>query len=154
MTRHCRFAPIAAAGLLVLSAASLDATPMRPLPPCPDTPNCVSSLAAEAAHRIAPLRCEGPPELAQSRLVAAIEALPRSRIVEQSPGWVRAEFRSRLLGFVDEALFTLDAQAGIIHVRSAARTGYWDLGANRRRVEALREALLQAASASGERPAR
>jgi len=53
---------------------------------------------------------------------------------------VRAEFRSRL-GFVDDVEFRIDEAAGVIHVRSASRTGYWDLGVNRRRVEAIREAF-------------
>ena len=35
----------------------------------------------------------------------------------------------------------LASAAGVIHVRSASRTGYWDLGANRRRVETIREAI-------------
>jgi uncharacterized protein (DUF1499 family) len=53
---------------------------------------------------------------------------------------VRAEFRSRL-GFVDDVEFRIDEAAGRIHVRSASRKGYWDLGVNRRRVETIREAF-------------
>ena len=34
----------------------------------------------------------------------------------------------------------LDAEAGVIHLRSASRVGYSDMGANRRRVEAIRAA--------------
>jgi uncharacterized protein (DUF1499 family) len=51
---------------------------------------------------------------------------------------VRAEFRSQL-GFVDDVEFRIDGTAGMIHVRSASRKGYWDLGVNRRRVVAIRE---------------
>ena len=114
---------------------------MRELPPCPDRPNCVSSQAVDAGRRVAPLAFGGEPTVAQARLATAIEALPRSRIVEQSPGWIAAEFRSWLFGFVDEAQFVLDDRERVFHVRSAARTGYWDLGVNRQRVEALRAAL-------------
>ena len=53
---------------------------------------------------------------------------------------VRAEFRTRL-GFVDDVEFRIDEAARGIHVRSASRKGYWDLGVNRRRVEAIREAF-------------
>jgi uncharacterized protein (DUF1499 family) len=38
----------------------------------------------------------------------------------------------------------LDANAGLIHTRSASRTGYGDFGVNRRRVEKLRSQLQQA----------
>ena len=34
------------------------------------------------------------------------------------------------------------ADEKIIHVRSASRTGYSDLGVNRRRIEELRKAFL------------
>jgi uncharacterized protein (DUF1499 family) len=37
--------------------------------------------------------------------------------------------------------FMLDTDRRVIHVRSASRTGYSDLGVNRRRVERLREAF-------------
>jgi len=42
---------------------------------------------------------------------------------------------------VDDVEFRIDEAAGVIHVRSASRKGYWDLGVNRRRVEAIREAF-------------
>ena len=69
-----------------------------------------------------------------------MRSFPRAVVVDSSGMVVRAEFRSRL-GFVDDVVFRIDDAAGVIHVRSASRTGYWDLGVNRRRVEAIREAF-------------
>ena len=46
---------------------------------------------------------------------------------------------------MDDLSLRLEAETGLVHVRSASRTGYWDLGVNRRRVEALREASEAAA---------
>jgi uncharacterized protein (DUF1499 family) len=40
---------------------------------------------------------------------------------------------------VDDLEFRLIPEEHIIDVRSASRVGYWDLGANRRRVERIRE---------------
>ena len=37
-----------------------------------------------------------------------------------------------------------DADARVLHVRSASRTGYSDLGVNRKRVEEIRDALARA----------
>jgi uncharacterized protein (DUF1499 family) len=34
-----------------------------------------------------------------------------------------------------------DAASGMTHVRSASRLGYSDLGANRKRIEAIRAAI-------------
>ena len=49
---------------------------------------------------------------------------------------LRVELRTRL--FVDDAEFLLDRSNRMIHVRSASRLGYSDLGTNRRRIEELR----------------
>ena len=69
-----------------------------------------------------------------------MRSLPRATIVGSSGIVIRAEFRS-LLGFVDDVEFRIDGAAGVIHVRSASRKGYWDLGVNRCRVETIREAF-------------
>jgi uncharacterized protein (DUF1499 family) len=42
------------------------------------------------------------------------------------------------LRFVDDVEFLLVPAERVIHVRSASRVGYSDLGTNRKRVEALR----------------
>jgi uncharacterized protein (DUF1499 family) len=47
-----------------------------------------------------------------------------------------------LFGFVDDLHFLADPEAGLIHLRMAARTGFWDLGVNRRRAERLRQTML------------
>ena len=45
--------------------------------------------------------------------------------------------------FTDDLEFLLDRERGVIDVRSASRVGYSDLGANRKRVEALRGVLIE-----------
>ena len=108
--------------------------------PCPETPNCVSSLAQGKAH-VAPLVFSDAPDAALARLKAVLRQLPRVRIVAEAPAHVRAQATSRVFRFVDDLEFALDPDAGVIHVRSAARTGYFDFGVNRRRVEAIRAAF-------------
>ena len=75
------------------------------------------------------------------RLNDVIREMPRSSIVEFKPNYLRAEFRSALFRFVDDVEFLIDDTLGVMHVRSASRVGYWDLGANRRRVERIRTQL-------------
>ena len=111
------------------------------LAPCPSSPNCVSSLAADARHQIAPLAFRGDPAQAMQRLRAVIEAMPRTRIVSASDQALRAEFTSALFRFVDDVDCVVDPSAGVIQIRSASRVGYSDLGANRKRVEAIRSAF-------------
>ena len=110
----------------------------EPLKPCPDRPNCVSSESGETSARVDPLHFAGSPEAAWKRLKEAVRALGGT-VEEERDGYLRATFTSRVFRFVDDLECRLVAAAGVIHVRSAARVGYWDLGVNRRRVEALRE---------------
>ncbi len=108
------------------------------LAPCPDRPNCVSSQATDARHAIAPLAFRGDPAAAESLLATAIRAMPRRVLVAQRPGYLHVEFASAIMGFVDDAEFAVDGPLHVIHVRSAARSGYYDFGVNRRRIETLR----------------
>jgi len=105
------------------------------LAPCRRTPNCVSSQAdrADTEHYIAPLKGD----LAAVR--KAVESLPRTTIVSSSSNYLYAEFRSKLLGFVDDVEFFDDGSA--IQVRSASRLGRRDFHVNRKRVERLRDML-------------
>jgi uncharacterized protein (DUF1499 family) len=103
------------------------------LAPCKRSPNCVCSQAdpSDSEHYIAPLRGS----LAAAR--DAVRAMPRTTIVEEKPNYLYAEFRSRLLGYVDDVEFFFDGQA--LQVRSCSRLGRRDFGVNRERVEALRK---------------
>jgi uncharacterized protein (DUF1499 family) len=114
------------------------------------TPNNVSSQAdrnADAAHYIEPLRIGGDPRRAWTALGQVIEGMPRARVVTSAPDYLYAEFSSRLMGFVDDAEFFLDAKAGVIQVRSASRLGRSDFGVNRDRIESVRAKLAQSAPA-------
>lgn len=109
------------------------------LKPPPATPNAVSSQADDEAHRIEPLRYSGDGRQAFARLRDLVAGWPRATIVQAADGYLHAEFTTRWLRFVDDVEFLLDPAAGVIHVRSASRVGYSDLGTNRRRVEAMRQ---------------
>ncbi len=130
-------------------AAEKVASPMLPeasLRACPDSPNCVSSEAEDERHYIAPLVLSLPAADAWAVLKAQLAKLPRTVVVADKPGYLHVECRSAVFGFVDDLEFKPGAEQGVIAVRSAARTGYYDFGVNRQRVEDLRAALLQAAA--------
>lgn len=111
------------------------------LPPCPASPNCVSSDATDAAHRVEPYRLRIASEEGWQTLLEVVAALPRTTVVTKTDAYLHAESRSALFGFVDDVEFQLRPAGKIIAVRSASRLGYWDLGVNRRRVEQIRELL-------------
>ena len=115
--------------------------PVAALAPCPSSPNCVSSDARDAVHGIAPLRIRVPQEDAWRAAREAVLALPRTRIVVETPTTLHAESRSAVFGFVDDIQLELRPDSGTIAIRSASRVGYGDMGVNRRRVETVRETL-------------
>lgn len=109
------------------------------LRPCPSSPNCVSSQAADVAHRVAPLTFAGDPAEAMARARAVIEGTPRSKVVLTSSTYLHAEVTTALFRFTDDVELLLDQAAHVIHIRSASRVGYSDLGKNRARVEEIRK---------------
>lgn len=111
------------------------------LAPCPASPNCVSSQAGDSQHRVAPLPLIGGPNQTRARLLAILASEPRARLVRQENDYLRAEFTSRLLRFVDDVEFLIGEQA--VEIRSASRLGHGDFGVNRKRVEHLRQRLEQ-----------
>jgi uncharacterized protein (DUF1499 family) len=123
----------------------MNAATTKRLAPCPNSPNCVSSLAPDEAHRVDPIAFRGDPAMALAKLRTIIEGMPRAVITRQDEDSLHAEFTSWLLRFVDDVDVVVDPDAGVIHLRSASRVGYSDLGVNRKRVEAIRAAYASAA---------
>jgi len=107
------------------------------LSPCPSSPNCVSSQSDQEKHRIDPIRFSSPPAGAMDRLKKVVRGMERTTVVSETSNYLHVEFRT-FLGFVDDAEFCLDENQKVIHLRSASRVGYWDLGVNRRRMESVR----------------
>lgn len=110
---------------------------------CPSSPNCVSSQAGSESQRIEPLVVSGDREEATAKLESAIESMPRARVVASADGYLHAEFKSVLFRFVDDLEAIHDPEVPGFQVRSASRVGHSDLGANRKRVAALRALLGQ-----------
>ena len=110
------------------------------LAPPKTTPNCVSSQAdaADAQHYIAPIPFKGDTAAALAAVRKAVEGMRDATVVSQEAGYLYAEYRSKLMRFVDDVEFFFDDKAGTIHVRSASRLGRRDMGVNRARVESLR----------------
>lgn len=106
------------------------------LAPCPGTPNCVNSQSDDPQSKIAPL-----PAVPISAIKQVVESMERTTIVEESENYLYAEFKSKLMGFVDDVEFYRDEAANVVHVRSASRLGQSDLGVNRKRVEEIRAKL-------------
>jgi uncharacterized protein (DUF1499 family) len=126
---------------LLLCTAWLSTAVAEPLlPPCPDSPNCVSSLADDERHAVPALKAGDTRESARAALTTLLDNLPRVTWTQPDERRLQATFTTRLLRFTDDVDFYLHDD-GRVEVRSASRVGYYDFGANRRRVNALRNAL-------------
>ena len=116
----------------------------RSLPPmeveglsCPDKPNCVSSKITHPERQIPPLPKGTTPE-------QVTDALSQMGLVVSpiNGNHIHAEATSSLFQFVDDVdIIFPKTPDGDIHIRSASRVGYSDLGANAARVDRLRQLL-------------
>ena len=109
------------------------------LAPCKRTPNCVSSQAdpADREHYIAPIAFHG----SMQELRRAVESMARATVISGERNYLYAEFRTKLMRYVDDVELYYDEKQGVVHVRSASRLGRRDFGVNRNRVEALRRII-------------
>jgi uncharacterized protein (DUF1499 family) len=114
-------------------------------PPGATSENVVSSQAARHPHTdyhlIAPLKFTGDPVEAFGRLQKIVVDSEGATIISVQPNYLYAEFQSKILKFVDDVEFVMDAPKGEIHMRSASRLGRKDFGANRTRLEKIRVAF-------------
>ncbi|MCK6492946.1 MAG: DUF1499 domain-containing protein [Nitrospira sp.] len=114
---------------------------MRQLPPCPSSPNCVSTQAQDSRHGMAPWPYRVELALAKAEVKRAMLSLPRTVLVDEDDHYQHYECTSFLLRFADDVEFLFDDDHKLIQFRSASRVGYGDLGVNRRRMEQVRGLL-------------
>ena len=117
----------------------------RKLAPCPTSPNCVSSQADpnDTRHYMKPIGYQGSREKARETLLTIIAELPRTQIVTQKDEYIHATVKSRGFGFIDDVEFYLPNDEPVIHFCSAARSGYYDFGVNRKRMKKVKELFNQ-----------
>ncbi len=147
---------VAIAGVLAGQAGMLNGAPPGDLgvrdgrlKPPSSTENSVSSQASlDPNHpqrryaEIAPIASQSGGPATIERIVKVVEAMPGSKIIDNRSDYVYAQFTTRALKFVDDVEFWYDPNAQTVQVRSASRVGQKDLGVNRKRIEAIRNALL------------
>jgi len=109
----------------------------------PQSPNAVSSQAADVQHRIAPLTYQTAAAQAKAALVKIIEGTPRTKIITQSADYLYAEYESAFFGFVDDVELYFEPGTKLVQVRSASRVGRSDFGVNRARIEDIRRRLVE-----------
>ncbi len=112
---------------------------MSKLSLCPDSPNCVCTLANETPKkRMEPLQYAGNMSEAKEKLRQLVLALGNTTEENQTENYLYFSFKTRIGGFIDDVEFEFADDKKVIHFRSASRVGYSDLGANKRRMKKIR----------------
>lgn len=113
---------------------------------CGTLQNCVSTThdPEDARRYIEPFSFEGDPAEALQRLKAIVQQMPRTEIVEQDDHYLHVTFTTLILRFTDDVEFLVEPEGNRIHFRSASRVGKSDLGVNRKRMEQIRTAWVEA----------
>jgi len=109
---------------------------------CPHKPSCASSKAGDK-HAIAPFQLKKSEPFNHQRFIVALTQLDGSMSITQDENYIHAGVSSRVFRFVDDLDLIIGIEQQLIHVRSASRTGYYNFGVNRRRVEKHRSLLKQ-----------
>jgi len=76
----------------------------------------------------------------KEKLIKVIEKF-QGKILEDKGNFLKVAFYSKIFGFEDIADFNIEPEKNVINIRSAAQTGYYDFGVNRKRMEKIREKL-------------
>ncbi len=146
MTRTRHLGPLLLAATLAGCAAAKPGTLGvldGKLASCPAMPGCASTQAKSAS--IAPTKFTGSREDASRRLGEIVRAMPGAKVLTQAPDYLRAEFTTTgMFRHVDDVEIFLDARSRQVEFRSASRSGVFDFGANRKRIEAIRAKFLGA----------
>lgn len=112
---------------------------------CTDKPNCVcSEYKEDQKHYLNAIHFSK----IESDSVHALQKLIQTmggEIERTDDQYIAATFTSSIFGFVDDLEIRLDPDNRLIHFRSASRVGYSDGGANRKRIETLKQLLADQA---------
>ena len=109
----------------------------NPLEQCPDSPNCIRYSHQFKVN-------------SASLFEKAITALKNTGAIsvrsEDQQLQIDGVYRIAFFGFLDDVSIRIEGlgdEGSILHIRSSSRTGYSDLGVNRRRVVKIIETIQQ-----------
>jgi uncharacterized protein (DUF1499 family) len=109
---------------------------------CPSTPNCIcTEYPDDSKHWLEPLQLSDPLNITLQRAKKVVLAMG-GKLTEESSIGFKAVFTSFLFRFKDDFEIRIDSDNLKIHIRSASREGYSDLGVNARRVKKFKSKFL------------
>ena len=104
---------------------------------CTSTENCViSETVSGIANTIEPFSFTGDKAAFLVKLKATVES-SGGKIITSDDSYIAATFTSGIFGYVDDFELRL-TDDNLLHFRSCSRVGRSDLGANKKRVDAIK----------------
>ena len=106
---------------------------------CPNMPNCVCTCYPDdKQHYLKPVKMR-PDKVAKAAEIIEniVQEWSGAECVKKEDRYIHVTFTSKLLKFVDDVEFHLQPELGLIQIRSASRLGYYDFGANSKRVKRI-----------------
>lgn len=114
----------------------------RTLTPCPESPNCITSYIhnSDRGHYMEPIKFSMLTAKAKKKVLTYLENTSNIKIIKKSDSYIYAEVTSTIFRFVDDMELYFPSE-GVMHFRSASRTGYSDLGANKSHIKDIAKEL-------------
>ena len=110
------------------------------LPGCGWLPNCVNTQVGRGAQSSEPIRADAEQ---WQKLKLWIAGQEDWQINIDDDNFIQAVVKTPVMRFRDDVQLLFLPDARLIQVRSSSRLGISDLGTNARRVETLRDQLIQ-----------
>ncbi len=107
---------------------------------CSKKPNCQGSQSSRINQKVDALPIALGTSDAMSTLASAITELG-GKIEQQQGNYLHATFKTTLMGYTDDVELLVDVAASEVQIRSASRLGHSDLGANKKRIDTIRQHL-------------
>ena len=111
------------------------------LKPCPESPNCVSTQTQQKNKQMDPIPFALDIKNIIKIIKSVVASLPNTHLEKESINYLHYTFKSAIFRFTDDVEFLIDAKQKLIHFRSASRTGYSDMGVNKKRMTKIRKSI-------------
>ena len=112
------------------------------LQPCSDKPNCVCSIETRAKFQVKPISIVLDQANLFEPILPLLNQLGEFRLERIEGNYLHGTFTSRLFRFKDDLELLYHPDQKLLHIRSASRVGYSDLGVNRKRINQFRRLVL------------
>ncbi|TFE03359.1 DUF1499 domain-containing protein [Jeotgalibacillus sp. R-1-5s-1] len=111
--------------------------------PISSKPNNVSTQTDQSDKKMEPLPYRGSKEDSKARLKKILHANEKITIKNESENMIYAIETSSFFRFKDDIDFLFDDENQVVHFRSASRTGYSDMGVNKKRMQKITELYME-----------